>query len=74
MTEQNTPAGPHLTYGLNEGERIMIRRALALYAQHFTEQLRQHKVAGDAYNSEYDQQRLTAINELSDKILKGGRK
>lgn len=65
---------PTLSYSLNEGERIMIRRALALYAQHFTEQLRQHKTTGDSYNAHFDEERLSAINALSDKILKGGSK
>ena len=65
---------PTLSYELGEGERILIRRALADHAQHWTEQLRQHKAAGNAYDADFDKARLEAIARLSDKILKGGRR
>ena len=71
-----------MTYDLNEGERIMIRRALALYGQLFLKQKadavaakkltlpRQHA----RYNDEirYATERLGAIDQLSEKILKEG--
>ena len=63
---------PTLRFDLGEGERILIRRALSDHAQHWTEQFRQHKAAGNDYDADFDKARLGAIAQLSDKILKGG--
>ena len=63
-----------MIYDLNEGERIMIRRALVLYGRHFEAQRGLHRRAGDAVNLQFDEDRLGAINNLSEKILKEGRK
>lgn len=65
---------PELFYGLNEGERVMIRRALAMYGQHFLAEQRKHLAAKDSYNADMDKARIAAADKLADKILKGGKR
>lgn len=71
-------------YGLNEGERIMLRRALGSYSQIFLAQKRQAKALKGAFPSKPNPQadddlrcaeeRLGAIDRLSEKLLKEGTK
>lgn len=60
-----------MNFDLGSGERIMIRRALTLYARHFQQQQAIHKAAGDDYNVAYDKARVESIGLLSNRILRG---
>ncbi len=73
-----------MIYDLNEGERIMIRRALGSYAKVFlaqkAEAAAKKKLTLPRKHAQYDSDiryaddRLGAIDRLSEKILKEGRK
>lgn len=60
-----------MNFDLGSGERIMIRRALTMYAGHFMAQKRLHVAQDDAYNAAYDQARIEAAERFSDRILRG---
>lgn len=55
-------------YELSGSDRVMIRRALVLYAQHFMSQKVQHVRAGNADDAKFDQARIDAIDALGNRL------
>lgn len=57
---------------LSGGERVLIRRALVLYAQQWMAEKVKHRKAGDSYNADYDQARIDACDRVADKLRLSG--